>query len=210
MIRVLIADDHAIVREGLKQILLETSDIVIIDEAGDGPETLDKAFNNDYDIVLLDITMPSGSGLDVLKQLKSEKPKLPVLILTIHPEERYAVRVLRAGASGYITKNSPPNELIAAVRKVSQGGIYVSPILAEKLAFELKTDTNKPLHELLSDREYQVMCMIASGKTVKEIAEELLLSIKTISTYREHILRKMNMKNNVEITHYAIENGLID
>lgn len=210
MIRVLIADDHAIVREGLKQILLETSDIVITDEAGDGPETLSKAFNNDYDVVLLDITMPSGSGLDVLKQLKSEKPKLPVLILTIHPEERYAVRVLRAGASGYITKNSPPNELIAAVRKVSQGGIYVSPALAEKLAFELKTDTNKPLHEMLSDREYQVMCMLASGKTVKEIAEELLLSIKTIGTYREHIFRKMNMKNNVEITHYAIEYGLID
>jgi len=210
MIRVLIADDHAIVREGLKQILQEASDIVISDEAGDGPEALSKAFNNDYDVVLLDITMPSGSGLDVLKQLKSEKPKLPVLILTIHPEERYAVRVLRAGASGYITKNSPPDELIAAVRKVSGGGIYVSPALAEKLAFELKTNTNKPLHEMLSDREYQVMHMIASGKTVKEIAEELLLSIKTISTYREHVLTKMNMKNNVEITHYAIEHGLID
>jgi len=210
LIRILIADDHVIVREGLKQIISETLDMTIADEAVDGHEVLNKALKNDYDVVVLDITMPGINGLDVLKQIKAQKPKLPILVLSVHPEEQYAVRVLRAGASGYLTKESAPDELIAAIRKVSAGKKYVSSSLAEKLAFELETDTEKPLHETLSDREYQVMCMIASGKTVKQIAEELFLSVKTISTYRSRILEKMKMNNNAELTYYAIKHGLVE
>lgn len=210
MIKILVADDHTIVREGLKQILAETSDIVVSGEAGNAQEILDEIFKNDYDVVLLDISMPGKSGLDILKDLKSIKPKLPVLILSMHPEEQYAVRVLKSGASGYLTKGSPLDELITAIRKVSLGGKYVSSVLAEKLAFNLEKDTKKPIHETLSDREFQVLCMIASGKVVSEIAEELSLSVKTVSTYRARILEKMEMKNNAEITYYAIKNGLVD
>lgn len=208
--KILIADDHVIVREGLKQIVAETSDMVVADEAGSGHEVLNKVLKNDYDVVVLDITMPGMNGVDILNQLKNQRPELPVLILSMHPEEQYAVRVLRAGASGYLTKESAPDELIAAIRKVSASKKYVSSSLAEKLAFELETDTEKPLHETLSDREYQVMCMIASGKTVKEIAEEVFLSVKTISTYRARILKKMIMKNNAELTYYAIKHGLVE
>ena len=210
MIKILIADDHAIVREGLKQIVMETSDMIIADEASNGHQVLKKVFKNDYDVVVLDITMPDINGLDVLKQLKIQKPAIPILVLTMHPEEQYAMRMLRAGASGYLTKASATDELISAIRKVSLGRKYVSASLAEKLAFELEGDTERPLHETLSDREYQVMCMIAGGKQVKQIAEELYLSIKTISTYRSRILEKMKMKNNAEITHYAIKNRLVD
>lgn len=210
MIKILIADDHAIVREGLKQIIRETSDIVVADEASTGQEVLEKVWKNDYDVILLDISMPGRSGLDILKQLKSQRPELPILVLTIHPEEQYAVRVLRAGASGYLTKESAPDELIKAIRKVSMGRKYVSSTLAEKLASEVDIISEKPLHQALSDREYEVMCMIASGKTVKEIAEELCLSIKTISTYRSRILEKMKMKSNAELIHYAIQNRLVD
>ena len=210
MIKILIADDHPIVREGLKQILHEAPDMVVADEASNGQEVLEKVWKNNYDVVLLDISMPGISGLDILKQLKSHKPELSVLVLTMYPEEQYAVRVLRAGASGYLTKESAPDELINAIRKVSLGRKYVSSSLAEKLAFELEIDSEKPLHETLSDREYEVMCMIASGKTVKEIAEELFLSIKTISTYRSRILEKMKMKSNAELIHYAIKNRLVD
>jgi len=210
MIRVLIADDHPIVREGLKQIIAETPDMVVANEASNAQEVLDKVWENDYSVVLLDISMPGRSGLDILKQLKSERPELPVLILSVHPEEQYAVRVLRAGASGYLTKESAPDELIAAIRKVSLGRKYVSSSLAEKLAFDLEIEAEKPLHETLSDREYQVLCMIAQGKTVKEIAEELSLSVKTISTYRSRILEKMRMNNNAQLTHYAIKNRLVE
>ena len=210
MIKILIADDHAIVRQGLKQIFEENPDMVVADEASNGQEVLNKVWKNDYDVVLLDISMPGRSGLDILKQLKSQKPGITVLILTMHPEEQYAVRALRAGASGYLTKESLPDELITAVRKVSRGGKYVSASLAEKLAFDLETDAEKPPHEMLSDREYEVTCMIASGKTVKEIAEELCLSIKTISTYRSRILKKMRMRNNAELIHYAIQEGLVE
>ena len=210
MIRILIADDHVIVREGLKQIVAETSDMVVADEAGSGHEVLNKVLKNDYDVVVLDITMPGMNGVDILNQLKNQRPELPVLILSMHPEEQYAVRVLRAGASGYLTKESAPDELIAAIRKVSAGKKYVSSSLAEKLAFELEIDTVKPLHETLSDREYQVMYMIASGKTVKKIAEEIFLSVKTVSTYRARILKKMKMKNNAELTYYAIKHGLVE
>ena len=210
MIKILVADDHTIVREGLKQILAETSDIVVSGEAANAQEILNKILKNDYDIVLLDISMPGRSGLDVLKTLKSIKPQLPVLILSMHPEEQYAVRALKGGASGYLTKESAPDELITAIRIVSTGRKYVSSALAEKLAFDLENNNEKPLHETLSNREFQVMCMIASGKVISEIAEELLLSIKTVSTYRARILEKMKMKHNAEITYYTIKNGLVD
>jgi len=208
--KILIADDHAIVREGLKQIISETPDMTFTEEASTGHEVLNKALRNDYDVVVLDITMPGINGLDVLKQIKAQKPKLPILVLSVHPEEQYAVRVLRAGASGYLTKASASDELIAAIRKVSLGRKYVTSSLAEKLAFDLEMDAEKLLHETLSDREYQVMCMIARGKTVREIAQELSLSGKTISTYRSRILEKMKMKNNAQLTHYAIQNRLVE
>ena len=210
MIKILIADDHAIVREGLKQIVAETTDIVVADEATSGHEVLKKVWDTEYDVVILDISMPGRGGVDILKQLKGQKPNLPILILSMHPEEQYAVRVLKAGAAGYLTKASAPDELITAIRRVSTGRKYVSSSLAEKLAFDLERDTEKPCHEILSDREYLVMCMIASGKRVQEIAEELCLSVKTISTYRSRVLEKMKMKNNAELMHYAIKQGLVD
>ena len=210
MIRILVADDHTIVREGLKQILADVGDMVVRDEAGNGQEALAKIRESEFDVVLLDISMPGRNGLDILKEIKTEHPKLPVLILSMHAEEQYAVRALRAGASGYMTKASAPDELIGAIRKVSCGRKYVSSSLAEKLALELDIDTKKPPHENLSDREYQVMLMLASGKSVTEIAEELCLSVKTISTYRSRVMEKMNMKKNAELTLYAVQNHLVD
>lgn len=210
MIRILVADDHAIVREGVKQILADVSDMVVQDEAGNGQETLEKIARNDYEVVLLDISMPGRSGLEILEDIKSERPKLPVLILSMHPEEQYAVRALRAGASGYVTKASAPQELIGAIRKASRGGKYVTASLAEKLALELDVVTEKPPHEKLSNREYQVMLMLAEGQSVSEIAENLFLSVKTISTYRTRIMDKMGLKKNAELTLYAIHNKLID
>ena len=210
MINILIADDHRIVREGLKQILAETPDMVVKDEANNAQEVLKKIWDNDYDVLLLDISMPGRSGLDILKQLKSDRPKLSVLVLSMYSEEQYALRALRAGASGYMTKESAPDELIEAIRKVSTGRKYISPSVAEKLAFSLESGDEKPPQETLSDREFQVMCMIASGKTIKAIADELSLSVKTVSTYRARILEKMRMKNNAELTHYAIQNKLVE
>ena len=210
MIKILIADDHTMFREGLKHILAEYPDLVVTDEANNGQEVLDKIWKNNYDMVLLDITMPGMTGLEALKQLKSDKPKLPVLILSMHPEEQYAVRVLRAGASGYLTKESAPDELITAIRKISQGRKYITPSLAERLATEFEADSEKPLHDILSDREYQVLRMIAEGKTVKDIAKELSLSIKTVSTYRTRIMDKMKMKSNAEVMHYVIKHQLLD
>ena len=208
-IKLLIADDHPIVREGFKQVLSETTDMLVADEAGNGQEVLNLIRNNKYDVILLDMSMPGRSGLEILKELRNEYPKLPVLIVSIYPEEQYAVRAFRAGASGYLTKASAPHELIAAIRKISKGGRYISSSLAEKLTYYLDIDAAKPPHELLSDREYQVMLLIASGKTVTEIGRELCLSVKTISTYRTHILEKMKMKNNAEITLYAVQNQLV-
>jgi len=210
MIKILIADDHTMFREGLKHILAEYPDLVVTDEANNGQEVLDKIWKNNYDVVLLDITMPGMTGLEALKQLKNDRPKLPVLILSMHPEEQYAVRVLRAGASGYLTKESAPDELITAIRKISQGRKYITPSLAERLASEFEADSEKPLHDILSDREYQVLRMIAEGKTVKHIAKELSLSIKTVSTYRTRIMDKMKMKSNAEVMHYVIKHQLLD
>lgn len=210
MIKVLIADDHTIVREGLKQIVRETCDIAVAAEASNGQEVLDKITRQHFDVIVLDISMPGLNGIEVLKQIHSQKPKVPVLILSIHPEEQYAIRVLRAGASGYLTKESAADELIKAIRKVSMGGKYITSSLAEKLALAIDINTEKPLHETLSDREFQVLTLIASGKTVKTIAEHLCLSKKTISTYRSRILEKMKMKNNAELMHYSIQHGLTD
>ena len=170
---------------------------------------ISKIREKNFDVVILDITMPHMDGLDVLKQLKIEKPKLPVIVLSIHPEDQYALRVLKAGASGYVTKASAPDELINAIRKVHRGGKYISPSIAEKLAFQLDANFEEMPHEALSDREYQVLCMLASGKTVTEIADELALSVKTVSTYRSRILEKMDMKNNAELIHYAVQNKLV-
>ena len=210
MIRILVADDHPVVRQGLKQIVAGTTDILVVDEAGNGHEVLDKVQRNYFDVVLLDISMPGISGLDVLKQLRSERPELAILVLSVHPEEQYAARVLRAGASGYLAKESAPDELVAAIRKVSLGGKHVSLSLAEKLASELGRDATKPPHEALSDREYEVMCLIASGRTIAEIAQQLSLSPKTVSTYRSRILDKMSMKGNAELTLYSVQNGLLE
>ena len=209
MIRILVVDDHPIIRKGLKQIIEETYDLIVEEEASNGYEVLEKIQKKNFDVIILDLAIPGINGLDVLKQLKIIKPNLPVLILSMYPEEQYAVRVLKAGASGYLTKESAPEELVKAIRKVKNGGKYISSSLAEKLAFNISVDSNKMVHELLSDREFQVMCMIASGKTVSEIAVELLLSVKTVSTYRYRILDKMNLNSNAELTYYAFENNLI-
>ncbi|MBN2323362.1 MAG: response regulator transcription factor [Spirochaetes bacterium] len=209
MIKTIIADDHTIVREGLKQILNETADVRVSDEAKNGGELLSKLRRGKFDVVVLDISMPGANGLDALKQIKIIDPHLPVLVLSMHPEEQYAVRVLKAGAAGYLTKESASEELLKAIRRIVSGGKYVSPSLAEKLAVELDTDRERPLYETLSDREYQVFCMIASGRTATEVAEELSLSVKTVSTYRSRILHKLHMANNAQLTHYAIKNGLV-
>jgi len=210
MIRLLIADDHTIVREGLKQILADTRDIAVIGEANSGQEVIKKVGASDYDLVLLDISLPGMSGLDVLKQIRLLKPSLPVLILSMYPEEQYAIRSLRAGASGYLTKESAPEELISAIHKVAGGRKYITESLAERIAIDWDKENLKPLHEMLSDREYQVLCMIASGKTVKEISKLLSLSIKTVSTHRARILKKMQMKNSAQLTHYAIKHNLVE
>ncbi len=207
MIKVCIADDHAVVRKGLRRILEEAGGMVVSGEASTGQELLDLLRKESCDVALLDISMPGRDGLETLKLLKKERPELPVLMLSIYPEEQYAVRALKNGASGYLTKESAPDELITAIRRVSEGRRYVSASLAERLADELGEGVRKP-HERLSDREYQVLCMIGAGRTVSEVAAELSLSVKTISTYRSHILAKMNLKNNAEIMRYVLENAL--
>jgi two-component system, NarL family, invasion response regulator UvrY len=208
MVRVVIADDHAIVRQGLIHILSNVSGITVTGEAVDGQQALEQIRSQPCDVLVLDLSMPGRSGFDILRELKHEHPDLPVLVLSIHSEEQFAVRILKAGASGYLTKESAPDELVQAIRKVAGGGKYISPNLAEALAFELEDGSSGPPHESLSDREFQVMRMMALGKTATEIAEELSLSVKTISTYRARILEKMNLKNNSEIIRYAIDNHL--
>lgn len=209
VIKVLIADDHAVVRAGLKQMLAGNPDISIVDEVDNGFDAVDKVRRNDYSVVVLDIAMPGKSGLDALKEIKLERPSLPVLMLSMYPEDQYAIRVLRSGASGYLTKECVPDELATAVRVVSQGRKYISPSLAERLAVNLDVESTQEPHELLSDREYQVLCMLASGKSPSEIAHDLAISAKTVSTYRTRILEKMQLKNNAELTSYAIQYHLI-
>ncbi len=208
MFKILIGDDHAIIRKGLSQILKEEIKNCEIEEASDGSEVIQKINEKLFDILILDISMPKRNGIDILNQLKIEKPDLPILILSIHPEEQYAIRVLKAGASGFINKASAPEELVQAIQKITNGGKYISPVVAEQLASNILTPEQAP-HEQLSDREYQVMLLIASGNTIKEIAEELSLSIKTISTYRSRLLEKMNMQNNAKLTKYVIQNNLL-
>jgi len=210
MLRILVADDHEIVRKGLMKVLAEILQPIKVDEARNGQEAVSKVWKSEYDLVVLDIKMPGKSGLDVLKEIKQHRPKLPVMILSMHPEEQFAIRAMRAGASGYLTKESAGDELVLAITKALKGEKYISGSLAQILAGELDSDSEKPPHELLSDREFQVMLMIASGKPVGAIAKELCLSVKTISSYRANILLKTRMKNNAEITHYAIQNKLVD
>jgi two-component system, NarL family, invasion response regulator UvrY len=207
--KIVIADDHAVVRMGLVQIISETPDLEVIAEAENGNMLLDKIRTLQPDLVLMDIDMPEKSGWDVMLQLKSESPKLPVIVLSISPEKDFAVRFLKAGASGYLTKSSAPEQLVGAIRKVAGGGKFISPALAEKLALDLAHGNDLPPHESLSPREFQVMSLIASGKTVSEIAKELGVSLPTVSTFRARILEKMSMKTNAQLTHYAIKNGLL-
>lgn len=209
-IRVFIADDHAIVREGLKQILAESPDIIVAGEAENGLDAIKLFRKSKCHVMLLDISMPDRSGIDVLKQVRKEHPELAVLMLSMHREDQYAIRSLKAGAAGYLTKQSAPRELVTAIRQVAGGQKYVSAALAQELAAAIGDDHEKPLHDTLSDREYQTLTMIASGKTVSAIAEELKLSVKTISEYRARLLVKMKLKNSAELTHYAIKNGLIE
>lgn len=209
-IRILIADDHAIVRSGLRQILSDSPDLVVAGEAENGVDAMHKLRDGSFDLVLMDVSMPDRNGIDTLKLVRKEFPKLPVLVLSMHPEEQYAIRALKAGASGYLTKQSAPEQLVTAIRQVACGKKYVSPSLAMELANAITEDTERPPHEKLSDREYQTLVMIASGKTLTQIGEELNLSVKTVSVYRARLLEKMRMKNNAELTHYGLKHGLVD
>lgn len=208
--RFLIADDHAVVRRGLREILEEEIPGAEFGEAADTREALEQIRKHDWDVVVLDITMPGGSGLDVLRDSKGIRPNLAVLVLSMHPEDQYAVRALKAGAAGYLTKESAPEELVTAIRTILAGRKYVSASLAQGLALRLANGNDGPLHETLSDREHEVMLMLAAGTMVSHIAEELSLSVKTVSTYRTRILDKMGMKTNADLTRYAMENDLLD
>ncbi len=210
VIKVLIADDHAIVREGLKQILADTKDIIVAGHAENGNEAIKLARESSCDVLLLDISMPDRSGIEVLKQVKKETPGIAILMLSMHREDQYAIRSLKAGASGYLNKQSAPAELVNAIRQVASGRKYISAALAQELANQINDNHEMPLHETLSDREYQTLTMIASGKTVSDIATELVLSVKTISMYRSRLLQKMKLRHNAELTHYAIKNHLVD
>jgi two-component system invasion response regulator UvrY len=209
-IRVFIADDHAIVREGLKQILAEQRDIVVAGEAENGLDAIKLFRKSRCHVMLLDISMPDRNGIEVLKQIKQERPELAVLMLSMHREDQYAIRALKAGAAGYLTKQSAPRELVTAIRQVAGGQKYVSATLAQALASQVGADHDAPPHDSLSDREFQTLTMIASGKTVSEIARELSLSVKTVSEYRARLLTKMNLKTSAELTHYAIRNQLVE
>jgi len=208
--RILVTDDHPIFRSGLKETLLKESDVDFVGEADTGQKALELARKQRWDVIILDITMPGKGGFEVLQELRRELPKLPVLILSAHPEDQLALRLLKAGAAGYLTKDKAPQVLLFAIRKVLRGEKYVSELLGEKTVLELVSETTKPLHENLSEREYQVMCRLASGKTIRAIGKELFLSVRTVSTYRARVLDKLNMKTNAELIRYALLNNLID
>lgn len=209
MIKVLLADDHAVVRAGLREILAATADITVGGEAASGPEVLAKARGEAFDVAVLDMSMPGRGGIDLIKQLKDEKPQLRILILSMHSEQQYAVRAVKAGASGYLTKESAADELVAAIRRIAGGGAYISPETAERLVHESSPRAGAAPHTLLSDREFQVFQLIASGRSITEIAQELSLSVKTVSTHKTRIMEKMNLANQSELIRYAIENKLI-
>jgi len=210
MIKLLVVDDHPVVRQGVRQILSDAADLAVMGEALSGSEAIAKAQTEEWDAVLLDLSMPGSDGLEVLKQLRREHPHLPILILSTYPEDQFALRAIRAGASGYLTKDSAGEQLAAAIRRVVEGNLYLSPWLAERLAREVVGGPSKPAHEQLSDREYQVMLRIASGKTTKEIASELCLSAKTVSTYRMRLAKKMGLTSEAELTGYAFRNRLLE
>ncbi|HTQ42333.1 MAG TPA: response regulator transcription factor [Polyangiaceae bacterium] len=210
MIKVLVADDHAIVRRGLRQILSETPDIMVGGEASTAQEVIRLLTDERWSAVVLDLSLPGSSGLELLARIRREYPNVPVLVLTVHPEDQYAVRCIKAGAAGFLTKESAPEKLIEAVRKVASGGRWVSPELAETLASVLAGESKGAPHERLSDREFEIFRMLASGKTVSQVAQDLALSVKTVSTHRMRILRKMEMTNNAELTHYAVRNHLVE
>lgn len=208
--RILIADDHTVIRKGLKQILLEEFPSAVLEEAGDAEEIIKKTFSGDWDVIICDLSMPGRSGLDVVQHMKQNFPKIPVLILSIHPEEQYAIRTLKAGAAGYLSKDSAADELVKAVKRVLMGRKYISPSIAEKMAEELdQNKADKAPHELLSDREFDVFKLIAAGMSVSDIAEKFLLSTTTVSTHRARVMAKMDMKSNAELTRYAVEKKLI-
>jgi len=207
--KILIADDHPVVRSGLKQILASEHDMQVIGEAKDGREALDLLRKTDWDVAVLDYSMPGRSGVDLVKEIKGEYPDRPVLVLSMHPEEVHATQVIKAGGSGYLNKETASEELTAAIRKVARGGKYISPALAERLAEELSPGAEKPLHETLSDREYRVMWLLASGKQINGIAKEMFLSPSTISTYRLRILRKLKLSNNAQLVRYAVKYRLV-
>ncbi|OIR15872.1 response regulator UvrY [mine drainage metagenome] len=210
MIKVLIADDHALIRKGLKQLLDDTDDMRVIGEAENGMQAIRMVEETDYDVVLLDISMPDKHGVEVLKQLKANQPQLPVLMLSMHPEEQYALRSMKAGAAGYLNKQSAPLQLVTAIRQVASGKKYISTELAEQLANGLSQGYQELLHQTLSNREYQTLCLMASGKKLSEMADIMSLSPKTVSVYRSRLLEKMKLKNNAEAIHYAISNHLIE
>jgi len=208
-IRILVADDHAIVRAGLKQFIADEKDMVVSGEAANGRETLACVRKGKCDVVLLDISMPGTNGIDTLRQLKRRRPGLPILILSAYSEQQFAVSLLRAGASGYVSKDSAPEQLVTAIRTVIGGGKYVSPSMGQALVSDLSGDTDKTLHGALSKREFQVFCRLASGESVSTIAEDLFLSVKTVSTYRARILEKMQMSSNADLTYYAVKNNIV-
>ncbi len=210
MIRVLITDDHAIVRHGLKKLLAETDDMAVVGEADTGAQAIRLAREIPCDVMLLDISLPDRNGIEILKQIRKERPKVQVMMLSMHTEREFAVRALKAGACGYLTKQSAPTQLIDAIRHVASGKKYITPSIAEEVANMLSGDLEQPAHKLLSDREYQTLCLIASGKTLSSIAGELLLSPKTVSVYRSRVLEKLKLRNNSEITRYAIKNQLVE
>jgi DNA-binding NarL/FixJ family response regulator len=210
VIRVLLADDHAIVRAGLKEILADTGDITVAGEAANGQEVMARVREHDYDVAVLDMSMPGRSGIELIKQVKDEKPKLRILVLSMHSEQQYAVRALKSGASGYLTKESAAEELVAAIRRIAAGGAYVSPETAERLALDAAPHANAAPHTLLSDREFQVFQMIARGTAVGEIAKQLSLSVKTVSTHKTRTLQKMGLANQAQLIRYALEHKLLD
>ena len=210
-IRILVVDDHVLVRRGLRLLLAAAGDLEVAGEAGNGVEAMQKVREERWDVVLLDIAMPDRGGIDTLKMMRKELPRLPVLMLSMHPEEQYAVRSLKAGAAGYLCKHAEPEQLYTAIRQVAAGKKYVSPAVAVALADAISVhDSDRPPHERLSDREYQTLCMIASGKTLTEIAQTLHLSAKTVSVYRTRLLEKMNLRTSAELTHYGIRHGLVE